>query len=220
MGRFIFIELKYFNPRFIKDKNSEYTLKRTDWTFINHKEKVSEYTRIDSVIYCGEIACNFPPMKDVDIESFEILPGTDYARDKNNIYYPISISCDDFTDCGVCYCVDYIIKNADPKTFRYLDKEYATDKESVYFRGEFMPEADGQTFKVIKGPKYLFFGLDKYNVYRHDVIFSEADPSTFYYDGADERTRISNHDSRYIIGDKNNEWIYDPPTRIKKVEKR
>ena len=84
LGRFIFIELKYFNPRFIKDKNSEYTLKRTDWTFINHKEKVSEYTRIDSVIYCGEIACNFPPMKDVDIESFEILPGTDYARDKNN----------------------------------------------------------------------------------------------------------------------------------------
>jgi len=100
-ARLIWAEIKYFNLRNIVDKTVEYQNKNNRWISINHKEKVDEYTRIDSVIYCGEIACNFPPMEGIDISTFEVLPGTNYARNKNNIFYPLTIICADFTDCVV-----------------------------------------------------------------------------------------------------------------------
>ena len=209
---------KYFEPEGVVDRTFDYQNDSVDWVSLTDKEKVDEYTRIDTVIFCGEIGCDIEPMTGIDISTFEVLAGTNYAKDKNNVYYPIQVICIDYTDCGVCYCSDYILENVQTETFRYLDKEYATDGENVYFRGKLIKNGDGETFKVIDGPEYFFFAVDKNAVYRHDEIFSEADPSTFYYDKNDERNINTQFEHRYIIGDKDFKWEYIPPTTIRKIK--
>ncbi|MEL6193233.1 MAG: DKNYY domain-containing protein, partial [Bacteroidota bacterium] len=105
-------------------------------------------------------------------------------------------------------------------TFVYLGKDYATDGENVYFRGELIESADGKTFKVIDGPEFFYFGVDHNNVFKHDEIFEEADPATFYFDRDDKRTIGTEYEHKYIIGDKNKEWLYVPPDSFKKVRKK
>ena len=178
------------------------------------------FTRVGDSIYGGEIACSVAPMKEPDLETFKVLAGTSYARDKRYVYYPIRILCVDFVDCGVCYFKETIVKNAKPGKFVYLGKDYATDRENVYFRGELMEDADGKTFKVIEGPEFFYFGVDQHHVFKHDEIFEKADPATFYFDRDDKRTIDTKSEHKYIIGDVNNEWLYVPPDSFKKVRKR
>ncbi len=211
---------KYYEPSGIVDKTEYYKLDSSHWVTINNKERIDGYTRIGDSIFGGEIACNIEPLKELDLETFKVLTGTKYAKDKNHVYYPLVISCDDNIDCGVCYYAKIIVENASSETFKYLGKEYATDVENVYFRGELIKEADGITFKVIDGPEFFYFATDKNNVYKHDSVFEKADPSTFYYDKDDKRTIDKEFEHKYIIGDKNNEWVYVPPDSIKKVKKK
>ena len=66
----------------------------------------------------------------------------------------------------------------------------------------------------------FYFATDKNNVYKHDKVFEKAEPSTFYYDKDDKKTIIKEFEHKYIIGDKNNEWMYVPPNSIRKVIKK
>lgn len=61
------------------------------------------------------------------------MAGTKYAKDNIHVYYPLEIPCVDYEDCGVCYYGKIIIDNANPRTFKYLGKDYATDGENVFF---------------------------------------------------------------------------------------
>jgi DKNYY family len=212
-------QIKYFQPTGITDRTKELSINNI-WTHLNDKERIDGYTRIGDSIFGGEIACNVKPLRNIDIKTFKVLAGTQYAKDTNHVYYPLEIPCVDYADCGVCYYGKVIIEGANPVSFQYLGKEYATDGKLVFFRGEPLQGADGSTFKVIEGPQYFYFATDKYHVYKHDKIFQDADPATFYYDKADPRNKVSEYDNRYIIGDKNNEWEYIPPDQIKKVDKK
>ena len=213
-------QTKYFQPTGINNKTEEFKQNKTDWIALVDKVGVDVYTRIGDSVFCGEINCNVPPVKGVDIPTFRVLAGTSYAKDKYNVYYPLQIMCNDSEDCGVCYCTKYIIQNANPATFRYLGKEYATDGINVYFRGELIKGADGVTFKVIEGPEFFYYAIDKLNVYKHDEIFLGADPNTFYYDKEDSRNIDTKQQHNYIIGDKLKEWEYIPPHSIKEIEKK
>ena len=210
---------QYFEPKGIVERTEEYKSCEESWIVLKDKERADGYTRIGDSIFGGEIACNVKPLNNIDIGSFRVLAGTKYARDKKHIYYPIEITCIDYEDCGVCYYEKYIVKNAIPETFRYLGKEYSTDGQNIYFRGELIPGADGKTFKVINGPEYFFFGTDKNHVYNHNNKFKNADPLTFYYDRNDSRNVCSEFDIKYVIGDKNKEWLFIPPKTIKEIEK-
>ena len=130
------------------------------------------------------------------------------------------ILCIDYSDCGVCYFGKVIVEKANPSKFRYLGKDYATDGYNVFFRGELIPNADGQTFKLIEGPDFFYFAIDKNKVYRHNVTFQDADPQTFYYDKLDKRNINTEIEHKYIIGDKDNEWEFVPPNTIKKIIKK
>jgi DKNYY family len=212
-------QTKYFEPKGIVDKTKELANKNI-WTSLNNKERIDGYTRIGDSIFGGEIACNIKPLKNIDTKSFKVLAGTKYAKDTNHVYFPIQTFCVDYADCGVCYYSKIILENANPVSFQYLGKEYATDGKLVFFRGQLLQGADGATFKVIDGPEYFYFSIDKYHVYKHDKIFNDADTATFYYDKTDPRNIASEYGSRYIIGDKNNEWEYIPPDQIKSVDKK
>ena len=210
---------RYFEPEGIIDKTQEYVKENKGWTILEDKIRVDGYTRIGDSIFGGEIACNVDPLENIDIDTFEVLPGTKYARDKNHVYYPLVIPCIDYTDCGVCFYEQVIVKDADPKTFRYLKKEYAVDRQNVYFRGEKIEKADPMTFRVIDGPEYFYFAADSNHVYRHNQIFKEADPATFHYDKEDERNTTGLLPD-IIIRDKEHEWQYTPPSTIKEIEKK
>ena len=214
-------QIKYFHPTGIIDKTKELSGKNL-WTHLNDKERIDGYTRIGDSIFGGEIACNVNPLNNIDIKTFKVLAGTKYAKDTNHVYYPLEIPCVEYTDCGVCFYSKVIIESANPASFKYLGKDYATDGKLVFFRGKLLQGAGGATFKVIEGPQYFYFATDKYHVYKHDKIFQDADPATFYYDKNDLRNIVSESDKRYIIviGDKNNEWEYIPPDQIIKVDKK
>ena len=207
---------KYFEAKNDTDKTDTNKNDSIEWISLKDREKVDDFTKIDSVIFCGEIACDVEPMKGINALTFEVLVDSKYARDKNGVYYPIQLICIDDTDCGVCYCSDYVVENADPKLFEYLGKEYATAGKNVYFRGELIEKADGESFKVIEGPEFFYFATDKNHVYKHKEIFSEADPTTFYYD---ERSIDKGFEHKFIIGDKGHEWQFIPPNTIKLIEK-
>jgi len=210
---------KYFEPTGIIDKTEMYSKSNQGWISLKDKESVDGYTRVGDSIFGGEIACNIEPLKGIDLKTFKVLAGTKYAKDKNHVYYPLEITCIDYTDCGVCFYGKIIIETADPERFKYLGKEYATDGANVYFRGELIGNADGETFKVIDGPEYLFFATDKNYVFKHNEIFKNADPKTFYYDKNDKRNIVRKYEQRFIIGDKNKEWEFIPPNEIKEVRK-
>ena len=211
-------QTKYFQPTGIIDKTKEYAQKK-EWVSLGDKEQIDGYTRIGDSIFGGEIACDIKPLKNVDAKSFQILVGTGYAKDKNCVYYPINTSCIDYSDCGVCFFEQILVKNANPLSFKYLGKDYATDWKLVFFRGQLLQDADGLTFKVIDGPQYFYFATDKQNVYKHGQIFKGADPATFYYDKKDPRNIDQEFGPNYIIGDKNKKWQYVPPDSIKEVPK-
>ena len=208
---------KYFQPSGIIDRTEEFSGKNT-WVSLGHNERIDGYTRINGDIYGGEIACNVKPLKNIDIKTFEVLAGTQYAKDKNHVYYPITITCIDYVDCGVCYYSKVLVADANPANFRYLGKDYATDGKHVYFRGELLEGADGTTFKVIEGPEYFYFATDKNQVFMHGKVFRDADPATFYYDEANPRNLISEWSNRYIIGDKRNKWEFTPPDKILRID--
>jgi hypothetical protein len=206
----------YFVAQGVTDKTEQLKKNKTEWIKLNNNESINDYTRIGDSIFGGEIACNIKPLKGVDIQSFKVCAGTKYAKDDNNVYYPIEIFCIDYTDCGVCYFSKYIIEGANSLTFRYLTKDYATDGKNVYFRGKLMQHADGATFKVIQGPEFFYFATDKLNVYKHNEVFTGADPTTFYYDISNPINIEKEH--KYIIADKNKKWEFIPPNSINEIK--
>jgi hypothetical protein len=210
---------KYFKPSGIKDRTKELAGKNI-WITLSDKESVDGYTRIGDSIFGGEISCNIPPLKNIDIKTFKVLSGTQYAKDTNHVYYPLEITCKDAIDCGVCYFGEIIVTNAIPVGFKYLSNDYATDGTYAFFRGRQIPGADGSTFKVVDGPEYFYFATDKFHVYKQDMIFPDADPFTFYYAKNDPRNITTKYNGKYIIGDKSKEWEFIPPNSIKEVAKK
>lgn len=206
---------EYFIPKGIIDRTEELKSK-LEWTALNDKESVDKYTRIGDSIFGGEIACNIKPLNGIEVKSFKVLAGTKYAKDDNYVYYPKEINCIDYSDCGVCYYGKIIVENANPKTFKYLGKDYATDGVNAFFRGNLIKNADGKSFRVINGPDYFYFAVDQNNVYKHYEIFKSADAKTFYYSKDDKR----NIGDIFIIGDKNKEWEFIPPGSIKEIAKK
>jgi hypothetical protein len=95
-------QTKYFQPTGIKDRTQESSGK-DEWLALNNKERIEGYTRIGDSIFGGEIGCNVKPLKDIDVKTFKVLAGTNFAKDKNHVYYPLEEHCVDYTDCGVCY---------------------------------------------------------------------------------------------------------------------
>lgn len=182
------------------------------WFKLSNNKKIKRYFRRGSDVYCGDVEYNDYPMKGADTATFEVYLGTEYARDINNIYYPLQIRCEEGKGYGVCYCTDYIVKNADPQTFKYVGKDYGADKNSAFYSGIMIKNSDGQSFRTITGSDHLRFAVDKNNVYIREEIFKGADPITFQYD-------ISNplNDTmtiNFILKDKNHIWKFNPPNQI------
>ena len=205
----IFIFLSFISANFFCQGLSEILLysspdPNSNYVVLSEGESIDGYTKQGNQIFGGEIDCNINPLKGVDIQSFQVLPGTKYSRDKNRVYYPIKVTCKDYEDCGVCYYDSVEVKNANPAKFEYLGKGYAKDSNYVFYRGRIISAADNSTFRLISCPDEMIFATDANNVYNGDVVFEGADPSTFRYEEVEVQVEGTNH----ILVDKNKKWAF------------
>jgi hypothetical protein len=187
------------------------------WVPLREGQRIDDYVLKDQKIYCGEIACGVDAMDGVDAGTFQINSGSRYAKDKSNVYYPLQITCVDGEECGVCYCVKFVVEDANPEDFVYLGKDYAKDDASVYFRGWLLDEADVKTFKVLKGAGAFIFAVDRDHVFLRETIFTEADAATFYYDSLHAANIKGEWIHSYVLRDKDHIWKYTPPDTFEKL---
>ena len=107
---------------------------------------VDGYALIDEKVYYGSFDSIFFTdylkkngkgfLIGVDIETFELCQGTNYARDKNHVYYPIEVKCVEGWSYGGCYVTNYLLPKARPDKFKFLRDGYAISGDHMYWRGE------------------------------------------------------------------------------------
>lgn len=101
-----------------------------------------------------------------------------------NNYYLISDDKDHFTPLEYGYSKDrknvyyqqYLIENADPDTFKILDKEeYSVDHHSVYYRGKVILSADPKSFKILND----YYSIDSQFAFVKDKKIVGANSKNF-----------------------------------------
>ena len=125
------------------DKSSKYE-DCGEWVELKNGEECDGYLKIDNQIYGLYLSDfndyhYFDPLVEVDPTSFEVCKGSGYAKDQKYVYYPLTTTCEDGEEFSGCYFVDYIIKNADPNSFKYIGNGYAIDKKNMYYNGKVIP---------------------------------------------------------------------------------
>lgn len=110
-----------------KKENNE--VKRIKGIEINKMTKLSgSYRRYDNKIYCGDIE-----VQNVDIDTFQVLNDSNYAKDKAHVYYAEeNVGGGNYITCAGTT----VLPNVDVETFQVIDKSLsiAKDKNNVYCR--------------------------------------------------------------------------------------
>ncbi|MEZ6118719.1 MAG: DKNYY domain-containing protein [Pirellulaceae bacterium] len=122
----------------------------------------------DPHTYRGAIVRDFK----ADEDTFETVPLPDdalpnalpYARDRSHVWLGIKK-------------IFLQLKAADPETFTVIseDGRYAKDKNSVYYCGVRLPDADPTTFAILTRP----YAVDENHVFAGHEVLEIADPETF-----------------------------------------
>lgn len=115
------------------------------WMQLKENERIGFYWRYNDRIYAalGDSAVlvkYVKPMESIDINSFYVNKETidgmgNYAKDKNNVYYPLRIICADADTYGYEYATESIVKGAFPSSFRYVGEGKGTDGYTMYKYG-------------------------------------------------------------------------------------
>jgi hypothetical protein len=188
------------------------------WLNLTDSNTLDGYSAINKNIFHG--GPGSPPLKGVDFDSFQVLSGNNYARDKNRVYYPISEVCVDSLRFGYCYANEYIVKGAKPKSFRYLGKGYATDGKLVFFRGVLVAGADGTSVELVQGPELFYSIKDSKHVFIYNDALNKADPKTFQFWKNVYRAPETDASPLYLLRDRYRVWMFDPPDRPKLVKSK
>jgi len=88
---------------------------------------------------------------DVDLSTFQPFYSSDYAKDKNQVYYKDKI-------------IGY-----DSKTFHYLGNKFSADKNGVYYDNKLIENADVASFNTFGN-----YGFDKNNFYHRGKFISRS----------------------------------------------
>jgi len=111
------------------------------WVKLRDHDTIDCYFRNGDSIYCG---FTLDAMKGVDVNTFEVCDDKNrtsmfdsYARDKDNVYFPIYVICVESSDIRVgCYAEEYKMDYVFRNRFKYLGDGYATDCSTLYYRGQ------------------------------------------------------------------------------------
>lgn len=135
-------------------------IKQLIWSLIIYSlSSCSSYTKEDGKVYLREsneaqFGVKNYKVKGADYESFEVINndlGIDLAKDKNHVFISI-----------------FILKHADPNSFRSIKEYYWRDHKHVFLLGTkqdcMIEDADPNSFKVL---------LDNYWAVDHKNVFHE-----------------------------------------------
>lgn len=117
-----------------------------EWKSLDNLEYHDYYVKFQDHIYGVDLGTSiqteymwYDTLK-VDTSTFEYNTASDYTKDKNKVYYPITVECiESDVYLGACVLREYVVEGADPETFRYIGDEYAIDKDNMYFKGVRIP---------------------------------------------------------------------------------
>ena len=131
----------------------------SNWENISDTSSFDGYILFDNKVYGGFCERKYikeilPHLENSDRQSFMICLGSKYAKDIHQVYYPIESTCFDGEDFWGCYFTKYIIKGADPNSFKYIGYGFAMDKKHIYRYGR---KISLQEFEdIIKQKQYNF----------------------------------------------------------------
>lgn len=112
------------------------------WVPVPIGESVMGYNNIGGKVYWGYITDDFTADSELgaDIETFRVCKGSEYAKDKNRVYYPQDIICYDGIDenggFGGTIAKKIVLKGANPNRFRYIRDGYVVIGNQMYLNGE------------------------------------------------------------------------------------
>ena len=171
------------NYEMIKDKNGVYFL-----------ENISEENEN------SEIKTKKLNLKGLDLRSFKKVDDSDYYfKDKNSIYYE---------DSGNLHKIE----NADLKTFKDLDYNFAKDKNNIYYKNKKLDGIDAASFEKIE----FNFIKDKNGLYKID---EDEEKNEIKLIPLNEKVNLENFEEiggNYYKDDKN--LYYFGENEFKKIE--
>ncbi len=88
---------------------------------------------------------------DIDLLSFEEFKNSDFAKDKNYVYFKGKITKYDAT------------------TFHVFSRDFVSDKNGVYYKNDLIKEADTNSFN-----QFYYYGFDKKNFYFNNKIIPRS----------------------------------------------
>jgi len=141
--------------------------------------------------YC-DIVSGFTVIPNVDLASFEIL-NSYYSKDKNHIFKTSVLNREtrrlNSDTREIIFSANTITLNADPETFRFYDSNIirfgvTLDKNNVYLMDEIIPNADPESFEIVRnfdaaGPGTTY-ARDNNNVYIDYCLLSGVQPDEFF----------------------------------------
>lgn len=78
---------------------------------------------------------------------------------------------------GQIFKDDSLIIEADAQSFKLLSRDWARDKNMMFFHGKPVPIIDVNSFKLLD----YHYSKDKNHVFYENEVIPEADPKTFYH---------------------------------------
>ena len=171
------------NYEMIKDKNGVYFLKNISEENENSEIKTKKLN-----------------LKGLDLRSFKKVDDSDYYfKDKNSIYYE---------DSGNLHKIE----NADLKTFKDLDYNFAKDKNNIYYKNKKLDGIDAASFEKIE----FNFIKDKNRLYKID---EDEEKNEIKLIPINEKVNLENFEEiggNYYKDDKN--LYYFGENEFKKIE--
>lgn len=120
-----------------------------EWAIVPADSYVEGYNNIGGQIYWGYIVgADFTEDEclNADIETFRVCKDTEYAMDKNHVYYPQDVVCFDgfkeseetgeYEGVGGTIARTIILKGAKPSQFKYIGNGYAVSRNKMFHNGK------------------------------------------------------------------------------------
>ena len=183
----LFIPLLFFVP---STRGGVPQMDQSNWVSLKNGGEVGRYFRKKDIIYVHVNGMVQQALKNADVTSFKVNKiHSDYARDKNNIWFVSEIKKVDTAtwvildssynkDKRNVYYGNRTLNKANPKTFKVIRSQspgWGADDRAVYSEWFELEASDPKTFEFIQGP----FSKDKGNVYYNQNRLESADPKTF-----------------------------------------
>lgn len=184
------------------------------------------YFRDKNRVYVSSYMCRASVIEGADPELFKVIDaGEGIGYDGKNYYWYDTVLPYDYSKAeryneyylkaaGKVYFITEPAEDADADSFRIIWQNLGRDKNSLFFRGKRVQEADAETFKTIPGcfddfhldQSHTYYAADRDNVYFVNTVgkaikkLNRVKPADFSVKIVDDRLYGINGKDVYFFG--------------------